>query len=266
MRAVNYYRPNSLAEAIKALKDDAEARLLAGGQTLLPTLKLRLAAPSLLVDLQGLAELRGIAVVGKAVRVGAMTTHAQLAHDAQVQRALPGLANLAADIGDRMVRNMGTVGGSVANSDPSADYPAALLALDGTVITNGRRIPAGQFFRGLYETALEAGEIVTGVEFAAVRRSAYLKFRSPASRYAIVGVFIADAESGPRVAVTGAASSAFRVPEYEAALNKGFRANALDAVAASFPALGGDVHASSEYRADLIPIIARRALAALLAA
>ena len=264
MRAVNYFRPSTLAEAIKALKDDAGAKLLAGGQTLLPALRLRLAAPSLLVDLQDVAELRGVTIVGKAVRVGAMTTHAQLAGDTQVRRILPGLANLAAGIGDRMVRNMGTVGGSVANNDPAADYPASLLALEGTVITNGRRIPASQFFRGLYETALEEGEIVTAVEFGVVRRGTYLKFRSPASRYAVVGVFIADTESRPRVAVTGAASSVFRVPEYEAALQKGFRADALDAVAAAFPALGGDVHASSEYRANLIPVIARRALAALM--
>jgi carbon-monoxide dehydrogenase medium subunit len=260
MRTFRYSRPGSLSEVISSLRADSQAKLLAGGQTLLPALKLRLAAPSHLIDLQGISELRGITIKENRIRVAAMTTHAQVAADDNVRKLIGSLAAVAGGIGDRMVRNMGTLGGSVANNDPAADYPAALVGLNATVVTNSRRIPAAKFFRGLYETALVEDEIVTAVEFTAARRASYLKFKQPASRFALVGVFVADTDEGPRVAVTGAGSAVFRVPEYETALKTSFRAEALGGVSAQFGSLNADLHASAEYRASLIPEITRRAL------
>jgi carbon-monoxide dehydrogenase medium subunit len=260
MRAFTYSRPASLSEVISILRVDPQAKLLAGGQTLLPALKLRLAAPSRLIDLQGIGELRGITVRGNRVRIAAMSTHAQVAADDNVRRLVGSVAAVAGGIGDRMVRNMGTLGGSIANNDPAADYPAALVALNATVVTNSRQIPAEEFFKGLYETALDDHEIVTAVEFIAARRASYLKFRQPASRFALVGVFVADTDEGPRVAVTGAGSGVFRVPEYEAALKTSFRSDALRGISARFASLNADLHASAEYREALIPEIARRAL------
>jgi aerobic carbon-monoxide dehydrogenase medium subunit len=260
MRAFKYSRPGSLAEAIRIMRADPQAKLLAGGQTLLPALKLRLAAPSQLIDLQGIGELRGITIKGNRVKISAMTTHAQVAADDQVRRMIGSLADMAGVIGDRMVRHLGTLGGSVANNDPAADYPAALVGLNATIVTNSRRIPAGEFFRGLYETALVEDEIVIAAEFAAARRASYFKFRHPASRFALVGVFVAETDEGPRVAVTGAGSVVFRVPEYEKALRTSFRAEALAGVSAQFDSLNSDLHASAEYRESLIPEITRRAL------
>jgi aerobic carbon-monoxide dehydrogenase medium subunit len=260
MRSLKYSRPGSLSEVLIALRSDSEAKVLAGGQTLLPALKLRLAAPSRLIDLQDIAELRGIAIKGNRLIIAAMMAHAQVAADDRVRRVAPALAAVAGCIGDRMVRNMGTIGGSIANNDPAADYPAALLGLNAIVVTTSRRIPATEFFENLYQTALREQELVTAVEFPAARRAAYVKFRHPASRFALVGVFVAETDEGPRVAVTGAGSVAFRVPEYERALTKRFRPESIDGIAVNFAELNSDMHASAEYRASLIPEIARRAL------
>jgi carbon-monoxide dehydrogenase medium subunit len=260
MRSLNYYRPAVLSEVLSALRDDPQAKVLAGGQTLLPALKLRLAAPSRLIDLQGIDELRGIVVKGNRITVAAMTTHAQVASNDDVRRLSPALAAVAGCIGDRMVRNMGTIGGSIANNDPAADYPAALLGLNATIVTTSRRIPATAFFQDLYQTALADQELVTAVEFPISRRAAYVKFKHPASRFALVGVFVAETEEGPRAAVTGAGSVVFRVPEYENALAGEFRAESLIGVSAKFGSLNSDLHASADYRAHLIPEIARRAL------
>jgi carbon-monoxide dehydrogenase medium subunit len=260
MRSLKYSCPSSLSEVLSALRSDPEAKVLAGGQTLLPALKLRLAAPSRLIDLQNIAELRGISIKSGRVTVAAMMVHAQVAADEQLCSLAPALAAVAGCIGDRMVRNMGTIGGSIANNDPAADYPAALLGLNATVVTTSRRIPAAEFFQNLYQTALSEQELVKAVEFPAARRAAYVKFKHPASRFALVGVFVAETEEGPRVAVTGAGSVAFRVTEYERALTKAFDPGSIDGVAVKFDALNSDMHASAEYRASLIPEIARRAL------
>jgi aerobic carbon-monoxide dehydrogenase medium subunit len=261
MRSLNYSRPGSLSEVLQCLRDDPQAKVLAGGQTLLPALKLRLAAPSRLIDLQAIRELRGIAVTGQRLTVGALTSHAEVASNDQVRGFAPALAELAGSIGDRMVRNMGTIGGSVANNDPAADYPAALLGLNATIVTTSRRISAAEFFRDLYETALTGDELVKAVEFQAVKRAGYVKFKHPASRFALVGVFVAETEEGPRVAVTGAGSVVFRVPEYEHALAKSFHPEMIRGGAAKFGQLNSDMHASEEYRRSLIPEITRRALA-----
>jgi carbon-monoxide dehydrogenase medium subunit len=260
MHSLKYSRPSSLSEVLSVLRSDPLAKVLAGGQTLLPALKLRLAAPSRLIDIQGIAELRGISVTGKCITVAAMMAHAQVAADDRLRAFAPALAAVAGCIGDRMVRNMGTIGGSIANNDPAADYPAALLGLNATVVTTSRRIPAPKFFENLYQTALGEQELVKAVEFPAARRAAYVKFRHPASRFALVGVFVAETEEGPRVAVTGAGSVAFRVPEYERALTTRFVPESIDGVAVNFEDLNSDMHASAEYRASLIPEIARRAL------
>lgn len=260
MYAFAYTRATSIATAISALKDDPEAKVLAGGQTLLPSLKLRLAAPKQLIDLRSIAELRGINSNGDQLVIGAMTTHAQVATDAAVMTKLPALAHLAGGIGDRMVRNLGTLGGSIANNDPAACYPAALLALDATVVTSARRIPAAQFFRGLFETALQPDELVTAVEFPAVTRAAYIKFRHPASRFAMVGVFVADTRNGPRVAVTGAAACVFRATTLEVALQKQFSAAAVRGMVVDPSTLNSDMHASAAYRANLISVLTERAV------
>lgn len=262
MYAFNYHRPGSLAEAAKLIAANAEAKLLAGGQTLIPTLKQRLAQPGEVIDLGGIAELKGIKVEGGNVVIGAMTRHSEVAASAEVKKAIPALAALAGGIGDPQVRNMGTIGGSIANSDPAADYPAGALALGATIHTSKRQIPADQFFTGMFETALEEGEILVKVAFPTAKRAAYQKFANPASRYAIVGVMVAETAGGVRVAVTGAAPSVFRWKEAEAALAKNFAANALDGLKAKADGLNSDIHASAEYRAHLIGVMARRAVAA----
>src|SRR6266436_1706968 len=214
MYSFNYQKVKTVADAAKVLAKDGDAKLLAGGQSLIAAMKLRLAHPSEVIDLGTIKDLSG----GKAVAIGAMTRHAEVASSAAVKKAIPALASLAAGIGDRMVRNMGTIGGSLANNDPAADYPAAVLALSATVATNKRKIAADEFFKGMYETALQKGEIITSVSFPVPKRAAYMKFKNPASRYAIVGVFVADFGTGVRVAVTGAAASVFRVAAMEKAL------------------------------------------------
>jgi carbon-monoxide dehydrogenase medium subunit len=257
----NYHKPTSLADAAK-LGAAEEAKFLAGGMTLIPTLKQRLAKPSDLVDLAKIAELKGIKRDGNAVVIGAMTRHVEVATSDVVKGAIPALAHLAEGIGDPQVRNRGTIGGSIANNDPAADYPAALLSLGATVITNKRKIAADDFFKGLFETALAPDEIVTAVSFPVPEKAAYMKFPNPASRYAIVGVFVAKTAGGPRVAVTGAAPCVFRQKDMEAALAKSFAGDAVAAVKQSQSGLNSDIHASAEYRAHLVTVMAKRAVAA----
>ena len=264
MYSFNYQKAKSVADAAALLAKNNDARPLAGGQSLIAAMKLRLAQPSDVVDLGTIAELRGIKVDGKNVSIGAMTRHAEVAVSAEVRKAIPALASLAGGIGDRQVRNMGTIGGSLANNDPAADYPAAVLGLAATVVTNKRKIPADDFFKGMYETALEQGELITAVSFPVPRRAAYMKFRNPASRYAIVGVFVADSGNGVRVAVTGAAPSVFRAPEMEKALAAKFAPESVANVKVSPDSLNSDMHAKADYRAHLITVMARRAVEAAL--
>jgi len=264
MYQFNYQKPASLADAAAALAKNPDAKALGGGQSLIASMKLRLSQPSDLVDLSGVAELRGIKVDGSSVTLGAMTRHAEVAASAEVRKAIPALAALAGGIGDRMVRNMGTIGGSLANNDPAADYPAAVLGLGATVNTNKRKIPADEFFKGMYETALQAGELITSVSFPVPKKAAYMKFKNPASRYALVGVFVADTAGGPRVAVTGAGPSVFRVPEMEKALGAKFAPESVAGVKVKADGLNTDLHASAEYRAHLVTVMAKRAVAAAL--
>jgi aerobic carbon-monoxide dehydrogenase medium subunit len=260
MYEFDYTRPTSLDEAARGL-GDADAKLVAGGMTLIPTLKMRLAKPTQLIDLGAISALRGISEDGDTIVIGAMTRHADVNRSTVVQRAIPALAALAGMIGDPAVRNRGTLGGSIANNDPAADYPAAVVGLNATVRTNKREIGADSFFTGLFETALGDGEIVTGVRFPKVAQANYQKFRNPASRYAIVGVFVAKTQAGVRVAVTGAGASVFRVPEMEAALAKSFTPDAIKDIAIKDDGLNSDIHASAEYRAHLVGVMARRAVA-----
>lgn len=260
MYAFNYHKASSLQDAATKLAASTDGKLLAGGQTLIAAMKLRLAAPSDLVDLGGVAELRGIRVDGNNLVIGAMATHAAVAASPDVKRAIPALAHLAEGIGDRMVRNVGTLGGSVANNDPAADYPAAVLGLGATIVTQKRRIAADDFFRGMYETALEPGEIVTSIAFPIPKRAGYIKFPNPASRYAIVGVFVSEGAAGVRVAVTGAGPGVFRSKAMEQALAANFAPAAVSSVSISPDDLNGDMHASAEYRAHLVTVIAKRAV------
>jgi carbon-monoxide dehydrogenase medium subunit len=264
MYSFNYQKVKSVADAAAALGKNPDAKLLAGGQTLVASMKLRLANPGQVVDLGEIPELKGIKASGNAVTIGAMTRHAEVASSADVKKAVPALAALAGGIGDRMVRNMGTIGGSVANNDPAADYPAALVGLGATVHTNKRKIAADDFFKGMFETALQAGEIITAVEFPVAKRAAYMKFKNPASRYAIVGVFVADTGSGVRVAVTGAGPRVFRVAEMEKALGSKFAPESVANVKVQDKGLNSDIHASAEYRAHLVTVMAKRAVAAAL--
>ncbi|HTV46417.1 MAG TPA: xanthine dehydrogenase family protein subunit M [Stellaceae bacterium] len=262
MYEFNYHKPASLDEITNLLGANEEAKLVAGGMTLIPTLKQRLARPSDLVDLAAIASLRGITDAGDAVVIGAMTRHAEVNRSPVVQQAIPALAAMAGMIGDPAVRNRGTIGGSISNNDPAADYPAALVALGATVHTTKREIAAEQFFTGMFETALEPDEIVTAVRFPKTATANYQKFRNPASRYAIVGVFVARSPAGVRVAVTGAGPSVFRVPEMEAALARSFTPDAIKDIAIPDDNLNSDIHASAEYRAHLVNVMARRAVAA----
>jgi aerobic carbon-monoxide dehydrogenase medium subunit len=257
-----YHRPSSVADAAKTIQGAEEGKLVAGGMTLIPTLKQRLAKPTDLVDLGRIAELKGIKKEGTAIVIGAMTKHADVASSDVVKGAIPGLAALADGIGDPAVRNRGTIGGSISNNDPAADYPSALVALGATVVTNKRKIAADDFFTGMFETALEPGEIVTAVQFPIPEKAAYSKFPNPASRYAIVGVFVAKGPVGVRVAVTGAGPSVFRQKEMEAALTKSFTSDAVASIKAPATNLNSDIHASADYRAHLITVMAKRAVAA----
>jgi carbon-monoxide dehydrogenase medium subunit len=260
-----YVKPRTLAEGAKILADDMEAKALAGGQTLVPVLKQRLNKPSVVVDLAGL-NLAGIKRVGDNIEIGAMTTHAEVAASPEVKQAFPALTDLAGNIGDRQVRYRGTIGGSLANNDPSACYPAPVLALDAVIRTDRREIPAAEFFQHLFTTALEPGEIITAVIFSPPQRAAYVKFVNPASRYAMVGVFVAKTASGARVSVTGAGQNGvFRHTAMEQALDKSFTPEALEGVATDEDMMNADIHGSAVYRAHLVGVIARRAVKAVLA-
>lgn len=256
----SFRRPLSVDEAVSILKAHEDAKLLAGGQTLIPTLKQRLAMPTDLVDLRGLDDLKGIREEGGRLVIGAGETHADVAASPVVARAIPALAYLAGQIGDPLVRHMGTLGGSIANNDPAADYPAAVLGLGATVHTNARAIPADEFFVGLFETALETDEVILRVEFPVPANAGYAKLPNPASRYATVGVFVSEAGGEVRVAVTGAGPGVFRVADMEAALGENFAADAIDGIAVSADEMSGDMHASAEYRAHMVGVMAKRAI------
>jgi carbon-monoxide dehydrogenase medium subunit len=262
MYQTTYVRASSLAEAANLLRDNPEAKLISGGQTLVPTLRQRLARASHLVDIAHLTELRGLALVGEEVVIGATTTHAEVAASDLVRGKIPGLAHLAGLIGDPPVRHLGTIGGSIANNDPAADYPAAVLALSATVHTSKRAIGADDFFTGLFETALDASEIVVRISFPVPRRSAYEKFHQSASRFALVGVFVAVLADGSiRVAVTGAGPRVFRATSIEAALARNFTAEAAESASIGADGLNSDIHGSAEFRAHLVPVLAARAVA-----
>ena len=261
MEGFELHRPASLQDALAALKGADDGRALAGGQSLLAAMKLGLSAPSDLVDLAKVEDLRGIRVEGGRLIIGAMTTHAAVAASPEARGAIPGLAELAEWIGDRAVRNMGTIGGSIANADPAACYPSAVVALSATIRTDRRELSGDDFFKGLYETALEPGELITAVEFPIPKKAAYQKFRQPASRFPLVGVFVALTDAGARVGVTGAGACAFRATSVEQALDAEW--SQASAERASVPAddLNSDLHGSAEYRAHLIPVLAGRAVA-----
>ena len=260
MQAFAYQKPASVADAARALTGGA--KLVAGGQSLLAAMKLGLAAPEALVDLGGIAELRGIKVSGNTVTIGAMTTHAEVAASKDVAKAIPALAALAADIGDRQVRNRGTIGGSLANNDPAADYPAAVLALNATIQTDRRKIAADDFFKGLYETALADGEIITAVSFPVPEKAGWSKFKQPASRFSLVGVFAAKTSGGVRVAITGAKACVFRAQALEAKLAASWDAASCAGTFLSPSDMTTDLHGSGEYRSALIPVVTGRAVAA----
>jgi len=260
MYAFEYHRPGSLEEAAGLLSGAEEANFIAGGQTLLQTMKQRLAQPSALVDLGGIAELHGIRREGDRLVIGAMTRHNEVARSPDVASAIPALAALAGGIGDNQVRNMGTLGGSIANNDPAADYPAGLLGLGASVQTTQREIAADDFFVDMFETALEPGEIIRSVSFPVPQRAGYVKFDQPASRFALVGVMVSQGADGVRVAVTGAGPSVFRAKDMEDALSRDFSADAVAGIKVPPDDLNADIHGSAEYRAHLVTVIAQRAV------
>jgi aerobic carbon-monoxide dehydrogenase medium subunit len=262
MENFNYHRPAKVADAVKLMKKAKDGKFLSGGHTLVPTMKQGLAEPSDIIDLSGLGN-TGIKVGAKSVVIKAGTTHADVASDKALKKAIPGLAALAGGIGDPHVRNRGTIGGSIANNDPAADYPSACMALGAVIHTDGRKIPAEKFFTGMFETALKPAEVITAIEFPIPKKSAYAKFPNPASLYAMVGVYVAqDAKGAARVAVTGAGPGVFRQADMEAVLSKNFAASAIAGIKAKAKGLNADMHASAEYRAHLITVMAQRAVAA----
>jgi len=264
MYAFEYQRP-STRDAAKSAASGADVRYLAGGQSLIQAMRLRLSQSERLVDLGGIAELKQIRAENNGVTIGAMATHASVARNADVKRIAPAIAELAGGIGDPMVRNMGTIGGSIANADPAACYPAGVLAFNATIQTDRRTIAADDFFTGLWETALQPGELVTAVAFPQVQKAAYVKFKQPASRFALIGVCVAQTANGVRVGVTGAKGHAFRATEIENALARSFKPEAAKAVKMPATGINGDLHGSAEYRAAMISVIASRAVAAALA-
>ena len=257
-----YHAPRSVGDAVTAAAGADDGKFLAGGQSLLPIMKLDLAAPSDLIGLSRIADLKGITEEGGAIIVGAMTTHAEVHESSVVRARIPGLADLAGRIGDAQVRNLGTIGGSVAHADPAADYPAALLALNATVVTDRREILADDFFTGRFETALAEGELITAVRFPVPEAAAYAKFPNPASKYAVVGVMVARTTDGVRVAVTGASSHAHRFAAMEAALTADFSEAAVDGVSVPVDRLNDDADASAAYRAHLVKVMTKRAVRA----
>src|SRR3954465_734973 len=264
MHAFEYHRPSTTKDALALGMQKPEGRYLAGGQSLVQAMKLRLSSPSDLIDLGAIGDLKALSADSGSVSIGAMVRHAEVAASPAVQKAIPALAQLAGIIGDRQVRHMGTIGGALANSDPAADYPAAVLGLGATITTNKRKIEADKFFKGLYETALEGSELITSVSFPAPKRAAYMKFKNPASRFAIVGVFVADFGGKVRVGVTGAGPSAFRQSEMEKALSAKFAPESVANMKLKAEGLNNDLHASPEYRAHLITVMAKRAVEAAL--
>jgi carbon-monoxide dehydrogenase medium subunit len=263
MYEFKFHRPTTVRQAAGLLARQEEAKLLAGGHTLIPTMKLRLAGPKHIVDMSQIEGLSGIEIKGRSLVVGALTPHVEVATSPIVKENIPALAELASVIGDPAVRHRGTIGGSIANNDPNADYPAAVLGLGATVITNKRRIASDDFFKGLFETALEQDEIIVRVQFPKVNKAAYVKFPNPASRFALVGVFLSKRGSDIRVAVTGAgANGVFRVASFEEALKKRFGAKSLDGMTIPADGMSSDIHGSAEYRAHLVGVLARRAVAA----
>jgi carbon-monoxide dehydrogenase medium subunit len=263
MYQTTYHRPSSVDEAVAAFAKGSESKYLAGGHTLIPVMKQRLAAPSDVIDLGRIKELVGIEASGDTLTIKAATTYFDIMQSADVKKSIPAIAYLTSVLGDPAVRHRGTIGGSVANNDPAADYPAACFALGATIVTNKRKIAADDFFKGLFETALEEGEIVTKVIFPIPQKAGYMKFRNPASRYALVGVFVAKRAAEIRVAVTGAGSSGvFRWTAAEEALKKRFAAKSLEGLSHPADGLNGDIHADATYRAHLIGVMARRAVQA----
>ncbi len=262
MYKFDYHRAASLEEASQMLVKQPEAKLLAGGMSLIPMLKLRLARASDIIDLGELHDLRGIEVKNGRAVIRAMTTHAAVAASKEVRRAIPALAQLADGIGDPHCRNRGTLGGSLAHNDPAACYPSSVLALDATVKTNRREIAADAFFKSIFETALEPGEIITSVSFPVPDRAAYVKFPQPASRFSLVGIFVSVKGAAVRVAVTGCAAKVFRMPKFEAALGRSFRPDAIDGIEVPVADLSTDIFADPEYRAHLIKVLTKRAVEA----
>lgn len=261
MYSFAYVKPRSLKEASDFLRSNPDAKPLSGGMTLIPTLKARLAQPSHLVDLAGLDELKGIEVKGGALTIGAGTRHVDVARAPRVRESIAALAYLAEHIGDPAVRNAGTIGGSVANNDPAADYPAAVLGLGATVVTDRREITADDFFQGMFTTALDEGELILRIAFPVPKRAVYQKFPHPVSGYAMTGVFIAETAGGVRVAVTGAGPGVFRWSEAEAALGKKMAVDAVEKLAVPADGMNEDIHASREYRANLVSVLTKRAVA-----
>ncbi|GGJ10352.1 FAD binding domain-containing protein [Neoroseomonas lacus] len=256
-----YHKPTSVADAVKLLADP-DAKAVSGGHTLVPALKHRLNKPTALVDLSGIAEMKGIKRVGNAIVIGALTRHVEVANSAEVKAAIPALAYMASHIGDVQVRNRGTMGGSVSNNDPAADYPAAVLGLGATIHTSKRKIAADDFFLGMFTTALDADEILTAIEFPIVDKAGYAKMKNPASRYVMAGVFVSKAGGTVRVAVNGAGPCVFRQADMEAALAANWSPDAVAGIKQDPDGLNGDIHGSAEYRAHLVGVMAKRAIAA----
>jgi len=264
MYQTKYHRSVSVADAVATLNATSDGKILAGGQTLLPTMKLHLAAPTDLIDIRSINGMSDITFANNAVTIGAATTHAEVAASAAIAAQIPALATLASGIGDPAVRHMGTIGGSLANNDPAADYPAAALAMAATIVTNNREIAAQDFFQGLFTTSLEDNEVITSIRFTAPNRAAYAKFNNPASRYALVGVFVAETADGIRVAVSGAGADGVHLQQdIQSALSANLSADAIDAVSINHSDLLSDIHADAAYRANLIKVMAKRAVASL---
>ena len=262
MYAFTFHRPTTLRQAVNLLAKHEEAKLLAGGHSLIPVMKLRLASPGVLIDLSKVEGLRGVELKGRSLVIGAMTPHGEVAGSKEVIENLPGLASVPGSIGDPHVRQAGTIGGSIANNDPNSDYPAACLGLGATIITSKRRIAADDFFTGMFSTALESDEIITKISFPVAKKAAYQKFKHPASGFALVGVFVSKRGSDIRVAVTGAGTNGvFRVTEFEQALKKRFSPKSLDGLSVKPDGMNSDIHAGAEYRAHLVGVLARRAVA-----
>jgi len=264
MYSVSYHRASSVADAAKLIKKAGDGKYVSGGMTLIPAMKLRLAAPTDLVDLRHVPELKGIKVSGKAVTIGAGTTHAEVAANEKLKAVCPALSHLASMIGDPHVRHMGTIGGSIANNDPAADYPGAVVGLGATIVTDRREISGDDFFLGLFETALEPDEIITAVRFPVPDQAHYIKFRHPASGYAVAGVMVSRTKGKVRVGVTGAGPCAFRASDFEAALEQDFSPQAIASIEISADGLNSDISSSAEYRANLVQVLARRCVTALI--